>query len=119
MRISDWSSYVCSSDLDKKLINQRGRDMRIKASSKTVSMSAATVAVAICAQAPAQDAGRASSSRGLTDDEIIVTARKMNETVTDVRAKITVVTAADLESRRIGSGVDTDGHVHETGRRVG
>src|SRR3546814_2545425 len=76
--------------------------MRIKASIKTVSLSAATVAVAICAQAHAQDAGSASSSRVLTDDDIIVTARKLTETVTDVPATINVVTAEDLASRRLG-----------------
>src|SRR3546814_20319483 len=83
--------------------------MRIKASIKTVSLSAATVAVAICAQAHAQDAGSASSSRVLTDDDIIVTARKLTETVTDVPATINVVTAEDLASRRLGSGLDLNG----------
>src|SRR3546814_16749116 len=85
--------------------------MRIKASIKTVSLSAATVAVAICAQAHAQDAGSASSSRVLTDDDIIVTARKLTETVTDVPATINVVTAEDLASRRLGSGLDLNGLV--------
>src|SRR3546814_9782721 len=75
--------------------------MRIKASIKTVSLSAATVAVAICAQAHAQDAGSASSSRVLTDDDIIVTARKLTETVNDVPATITVRSeehTSDLQS---------------------
>src|SRR3546814_21028021 len=85
--------------------------MRIKASIKTVSLSAATVDVAICAQAHAQDAGSASSSRVLTDDDIIVTARKLTETVTDVPATINVVTAEDLASRRLGSGRDLNGRV--------
>src|SRR3546814_5046590 len=105
MRISDWSSDVCSSDLEQPSAKnglRRGEDLMQLAHLK---FTVGTVALAIAAAssvAHAQGATSSSSDSAAEAErlvpEIIVTAQKRKQSIQDVPISIQVVTGEALRA---------------------
>jgi iron complex outermembrane recepter protein len=87
--------------------------MKSKIDRRLASLSLTVLTALLAVQANAQAAGTtaAPEDEAAVSDDIVVTARKQRETVTDVPATVNVVTGQDLSARRLGSGLDLSGVV--------
>lgn len=87
--------------------------MKTTISRYLASLSLVVVSAQLAAEASAQQLDGASTSddEAAVPGDIIVTARKQRETVTDVPATVNVLSGQDLSARRLGSGLDLSGVV--------
>src|SRR3546814_2134749 len=105
MRISDWSSDVCSSDLDGAVLRNRGSvvnnlyccSLKKRTMQRT---SLAAIAMAFAMPVQAQEA----QSEGLA--EIIVTAEKREENLQSVPVSVTAMTGEALTATGISNVED-------------
>lgn len=88
--------------------------MRKPILTKTTLLACAAVVLAFGSQAQAQNQDSQDNTPDTLSEnshDIIVTARKQQETITDVPATINVLSGDDLAARRLGSGLDLNGMV--------
>lgn len=73
-----------------------------------LSIAALACALAVPAQAQAQDAGAQAGQEGTKDGEIVVTARKFQESILEVPLSVSAVTGTGLEKRGITQARDLE-----------
>src|SRR3546814_5454685 len=93
MRISDWSSDVCSSDLGLRIL-LAGTGLVARGDPA----SAAVITIVAASDGPSA----AAQQGGYVANEIVVTAQKRVESIQDVPIAMTALSSEDLNAQKIG-----------------